>query len=388
LKIVALKGEGNIAPYIIDSYVKYLKKLGHTVFLIDTTEEKSSVVERFGNIQRYRPQLALAYGVNGIIKMHNTYFFRSIEVPLVSLFYDNPFFFMTDETESEIFDNYQYYYNFIWDECFLKVFLDRGFKNVYPLMLAADTDMFFPMGQCSPEHDLCFVGSIDTTKADNFKTDSNTVNFFIDAVIETKKQLLKADMGVTTMDICSELFKSDVFSYVFHQYLNQKEYFWKHIYYLIHAKGSPTVRREILSSIDNILHLYSDIPLSKDNIVFHPAISYGTALSRVYQSYKINLNITSLQLEASINNRVFDVFASGGFLLSDYKKDMEKVLPDHWRDITFKNLDDMASKCEHYLSHENERKELTEEIYRHILKNHTYKNRAEDIIRVAGGIVG
>ena len=47
----------------------------------------------------------------------------------------------------------------------------------------------------------------------------------------------------------------------------------------------------------------------------------GRDLPAVYADSKINLNITSAQLETSVNNRVFDVAATGAFLLTDHRAD-------------------------------------------------------------------
>jgi spore maturation protein CgeB len=90
---------------------------------------------------------------------------------------------------------------------------------------------------------------------------------------------------------------------------------------------------------------------------------------------------SSLQLDASVNNRVFDVCASNAFLLSDYKQDMESLFPDYWQHISFTNVDELMEKGLYYLAHERERRALAYELHKQILENHTYSQRLQQILQ-------
>ncbi len=115
-------------------------------------------------------------------------------------------------------------------------------------------------------------------------------------------------------------------------------------------------------------------------INFKGRTDYRRELRKVYASHAVNLNISSLQLETSVNNRVFDCFASGGFLLSDYKEDMREIFPDFWKEITFTDIDEMNGKIAYYLARPEERIELTEKARQIVMKEHTYLQRARYIM--------
>jgi spore maturation protein CgeB len=74
-----------------------------------------------------------------------------------------------------------------------------------------------------------------------------------------------------------------------------------------------------------------------------------------------------------ISNRVFDVTASGGFLISDYMPEIEQLYGDSIP--MFKTKDELASLLAYYLSHPEERK-----IKAHTAQKITLANFTNDII--------
>jgi spore maturation protein CgeB len=53
-----------------------------------------------------------------------------------------------------------------------------------------------------------------------------------------------------------------------------------------------------------------------------PDVDYRTQLPQIYQQHGVHLNQTSLQMPRTVNQRVFDVPACGGFLVTDAPADM------------------------------------------------------------------
>ena len=47
--------------------------------------------------------------------------------------------------------------------------------------------------------------------------------------------------------------------------------------------------------------------------------------NRIYAESKININITSIQFDSAIVNRVIDIAAVGGFVLTDWKEDLKEI---------------------------------------------------------------
>jgi spore maturation protein CgeB/2-polyprenyl-3-methyl-5-hydroxy-6-metoxy-1,4-benzoquinol methylase len=265
----------------------------------------------------------------------------------------------------------------VWDRIVLGMFRSQGFSNVYPIMLATDPDLFKPLTSTSYiDSSIAFVGSIrdiNTIPASN----SSIINEFVDYIISLKLQ----NIDVPVIKICLTAFKNEKYYTIMDLFLKEPSAFWRGVYYYIHAKGSVVMRQYILDSIGGVdIHVYGASPWKKERLHFHDPIPYNR-LTEVYQKHPINLNISSLQLETSVNNRVFDGFASKAFVLSDYKEDMKMIFPNHWEAISFKNLEELATKGEYFLTHAQERKEIIDDLHLEIINKHTYKHRASEVIK-------
>lgn len=105
-------------------------------------------------------------------------------------------------------------------------------------------------------------------------------------------------------------------------------------------------------------------------------------LAEIYNSSKININI-NLQGKSSINYRVFEVLASGGFLLTDERKDLKENFQVSKHMETYKNIDDLIDKIEFYLKNLNIAQRIAQLGRFEVIKNHTFSARACAIIQAA-----
>lgn len=121
--------------------------------------------------------------------------------------------------------------------------------------------------------------------------------------------------------------------------------------------------------------------LQQSNVHYQPATQNYQDACGIYASSRINLNISSLQFDTAVNNRVFDVVLSGGFILTDKRADLRDLLPMH-KEISFESPEEMHYKIEYWSSpaHEKSYKELKFETYEHLKNNFTYKNSVELIL--------
>lgn len=376
MKIAIIKGNGIIAPHVIDDYVQAFEELEHDVLLVKADQNFGE--KGFQSIVNFKPNFIMAYGYVGILKdQYGRFIWRDHGIPLVSLHYDNPFFELNDMLEVEFKSHPSFYYHFVWDKYCEKLMREKGIEQVYSIMLATNPAKFHPhLNAGTREMELAFVGSVNAI--DSLVNQHYVEQQFIDYVIEEKVNNFHAPL----YDVCMDSLTLEQFQSIRHLYHNYPEVFWKNIYYQLHSRGSSIFRRHILGCLSGVdLHIYGTQEKLNESTVVHSAVPYGE-LSFVYQKHAVNLNISSFQLESSVNNRVFDVFASKGFVLSDYKKDMEIVFPGVWEAITFQNLDDLLIKADYYLTHKKERDELVGELYHHIVDEHTYKQRAAEIIHI------
>jgi len=114
-------------------------------------------------------------------------------------------------------------------------------------------------------------------------------------------------------------------------------------------------------------------------------IPSGEEVSKVYAASKINVNLSH-----STNNhpRVFDVIASGGFLLTRLTPEDEKPggIGDCFqagKEIeVFRTKKEMREKIEYYLSHDEERASIARRGYERFLREHTMEHRMSQALDI------
>ncbi len=116
---------------------------------------------------------------------------------------------------------------------------------------------------------------------------------------------------------------------------------------------------------------------------------YYKNLSATYRSTRINLNLNRIQVRTSFNQRVFDVLASGAFLLTE-KREMNPFLfnteTEEKELAEFTTKEDFFKKADYYLNHETERKEIAALGRERVIKEHTYIQRLDTILESIRGL--
>lgn len=103
------------------------------------------------------------------------------------------------------------------------------------------------------------------------------------------------------------------------------------------------------------------------------------------QSSRINLNFDArceynAPVASGLPERCYGIPACGGFLLCDKRTHaQDDFTPDEdWAE--FDGIDDCVTKIQHWLEHFEKARNLAERCHEHVMKNHTYANRAEKMI--------
>ena len=108
----------------------------------------------------------------------------------------------------------------------------------------------------------------------------------------------------------------------------------------------------------------------------------NTELTKAYSSTKILLNDhwDDMRENGFISNRIFDGFAAGAFIISDNIQGAEEVFGDAL--VTYKNPEELKNLVELLLDNEEVRIKKSTEGCTFVVKNHTFKNRVERILKV------
>jgi len=112
----------------------------------------------------------------------------------------------------------------------------------------------------------------------------------------------------------------------------------------------------------------------------------NTEMPIIFHQSKINLNLTAKSIRSGLSLRIFDVLGCEGFLITNYQAE----LPEHFNigeDLeAYTSLDDLMGKCEYYLSHDKERREIAHNGFEKVKKYHTYDIRFTQMLEIAFGL--
>jgi spore maturation protein CgeB len=104
-------------------------------------------------------------------------------------------------------------------------------------------------------------------------------------------------------------------------------------------------------------------------------------IPKIFNDSIISLNFANSSGENQIKARVFEVTGSGGFLLTEDAKNLDKVLNGN-EIALFDDMNDCIRKIKYYLNNLELRDSLVVNSFQKTSKNYTYVNRVEVIIDV------
>lgn len=104
--------------------------------------------------------------------------------------------------------------------------------------------------------------------------------------------------------------------------------------------------------------------------------------SKHYNSAKIAINQNHFNADRFTSDRIFRALGSGVMVLSHEYPNMEQdfIIGKHLD--TYKNFDDLVTKCYLFLANDNIRKTIADAGYEHCHKNYTFDNMAKNIIKL------
>ncbi len=101
----------------------------------------------------------------------------------------------------------------------------------------------------------------------------------------------------------------------------------------------------------------------------------------VFQHSKIVVNVSRDDYPEDANMRCFEAMGCGALLLTEANTELEELgLYGGKHFVTYQNGDDLIQKIDYYLQNDNERNSIAINGQLEVLKNHTYKKRAEELV--------
>lgn len=111
----------------------------------------------------------------------------------------------------------------------------------------------------------------------------------------------------------------------------------------------------------------------------HPPV-FGVDMYKVLRQSKVTFNKHTDAAGSSVaNKRMFEATGIGTCLLTDTGKNMSDLFDEDREVVTYTSVDECIEKVEYLLEHDAVRRQIAEAGQRRTLKDHTMKNRCEQI---------
>jgi len=314
-----------------------------------------------------------------------------MDVPYISWVYDAP--------QQELYTRAAHYpnnYIFVFDKQQQKRLAQIGLGNVYHLPLAIYGDRVKKTLQQHDEFDGCYEAEIafvgQLYRVESLETlihgaDSKVQQAMEQSVAGSFLKWSEQTMVHGTMkDNCVAYLRSvdgqkvaDRFPFVSEQF-----------YYEAAVLSRILANRERLAILNTLaeernVRFYTfdkDVQGLSDRVVICPGAKYETEVSHVYHQSKINLNITLHCIETGICQRVFDVMAAGGFLLTNYQKELEELFVPGEDLVVYHNLEELCYYVDYYLEHEEERQRIARNGQAKVLQYHDFHIRMAQVMEL------
>lgn len=391
----------DIYPY--EDIITTLKKQGHSVdvpvfgeinHLRDDGFEKK--LANYLSIGKYDVVFSVNYFSTIARVCHNYHIYYiswTVDTPLISMQTDTVYY---PENRIFTFDRKE------WIE-----FQQKGVEHIYHLPLAGNPDRLFRFSDIASQqvsytsditstqeylYPVSFVGSLyhKNRYEEMCQVMPDYLCGYLDAAIE-------AQLHVSCGNLLSEMMSDSIFQEIkpyltlepgYEDYFSGREaqdnllklQFNTRV--LCHKVASIS-RTQILNKLATRypMHLFTTSDTSALSLVYtHPPVDYRTEMSAVFCASKINLNITSPNINTGIPLRVWDILSVGGFVLSDYRPEYDGLLQNGHDIVLFDGLEDLSQKVDYYLNHEEERRQIAQNGYERVLQGNNYSSRMETIL--------
>lgn len=164
--------------------------------------------------------------------------------------------------------------------------------------------------------------------------------------------------------------------------LSEVEYFER--LYLV-RKIANIERIAILNTLSEIypVSLYTSSKVEPGllgNTKVNPPVAAGEAAAVIYAGSKINLNISLKGIEGGTPQRIMDVMAAGGFMLTNYCIETADIFEEDQEIVMFKTPEELFDKVDYYLNHDDERKMIAKKGQEKVLECYTYEKKLRKIM--------
>lgn len=147
--------------------------------------------------------------------------------------------------------------------------------------------------------------------------------------------------------------------------------------------ASRAHRRALLAALPSAeLAIFGDAAWKEElpHVPCFDEVSYGHSLGTLYRRSTVNLNATILQMPSAVNQRVFDVPAAGGFVLTDAQSEVFELFERDTEVITYRTAGELERLRAYFAARPKERQHIAQRAHRRITQQHTYGHRVDRLL--------
>lgn len=240
--------------------------------------------------------------------------------------------------------------------------------------------------------DISFLGNLyNTDNTDMF----SCIHTLPDRLLGYFNGIMQAQLQIYGYNFLSDVISEEIWKETRRAVVieNSPEYvdaYKQHFLDMLNRHISRLERKKVLETIGNKrkMDLYTGSDISEihaSGIVNKGYADYFQDMPVIFNTSKINLNITSKSIVSGIPLRVFDIMGCGGFVLSNYQPELAELFENGKEVVLYESIADMEEKIEYYLVHEEERREIAREGCRKVQEKYRFEMRVSEILKEVFG---
>lgn len=306
---------------------------------------------------------------------------HKFNIPLASWFVDNPMLLLPLYKAQADCNTAL----FTWDADRMESLKEMGFENIFHLPLGTDQTRFKPSNGCSEpkwSRDISFVGNSMVHKTAR-RLEAAKLNDLLklhwkEVAHEFANRSEPSVLNFLKTDFPELIASYEELTSPYRKLAFETLIIWQATLEYRLECIKQTLRYSPMIVGDNG---WNELLKNENTWEYHPELSYYEDLPRFYPCSKINFNCTSQQMKGAVNQRVFDVPACNGFILTDHRYQMEKLFEPEKEIAVYYHPEEIPELIEKYSCNPDLRAQIIKSARKRIMAEHTYDCRIKTLIK-------
>lgn len=352
-------------------------------------EDKEFEAKLAGIIQRENCEMVFTVNYFALV----TTVCEKLQIPYVVWTCDNPLISMYHKN---VFSPYNYFFTF--DQTNYLEFQGMGVEHIWYLPLAVNTkrlDYLLKESEDLPVYanDIAFVGSLyERNSYDRLRPRlPEYLRGYFDAAIWAQQcisggNILEEMLTVNILEQLQQHFKLE----------KSKDSFSDlGLIFSTTVLGFKTAADFRHRALLELSKKYSVTIYSNSNteelyrVRYGGSLDYWSEMPKVFAATKINLNFTIPNIKSGLPLRIWDVLGCKGFLMTNFQAEIPYYFKNKEDLVCFESIEELVELAGYYLTHEEERRQIAENGYQKVCREHNYEQRIckmMEIVNSAGNI--